>query len=406
MSFDKIRKEKAESADFMVDEITGIIKTFGKRSPGSRGETDAVEYMGKLLKSYADDVKIEPFEFHPGAFYGWIYMVIAFGLLAMVCLFFMPILSVILVVASIALLLCEFVFYRETVDKLFKKATSHNLTAVKKPTGEVKRRVFINGHPDAAWEWTVNYRMGGVAFGAHFFITIGGYAYVLVLAITSLVLDGAAPFVLRGGNLFTASLASLAFLPFWIAMCFMWNKKVVVDGANDNLTGCLLGIAVLKAMKESGTELENTEVGVLLTGSEEAGLRGAKAWTKAHKEDYKDCETIIFSFDTIREAKFLSVNLRDLNNTVRADKHAADLFKNAADEVGIHCAEGTVPFGACDGAAFNQGGFQSVSITALDHNLRDYYHTRRDTYDNMDTKCLADTFEVLVKAIEDFDSGK
>ena len=57
----------------------------------------------------------------------------------------------------------------------------------------------------------------------------------------------------------------------------MWNKNRIVDGANDNLSGCYMGIAILKALKDNGIELENTEVGVILTGSEEAGLRGAKS---------------------------------------------------------------------------------------------------------------------------------
>ena len=37
---------------------------------------------------------------------------------------------------------------------------------------------------------------------------------------------------------------------------------------------------------------------MILTGSEESGLRGAKAWCKAHKEDYSDVPTYIYSFDT------------------------------------------------------------------------------------------------------------
>lgn len=406
MGFEKIKEAKAESAAYMVDEITHIIKTFDKREPGSKGETDAVNYMGEVLQPLADEVKIEPFELHPGAFFGWIYFTVTLALAGVVCLFFMPIVSVALFVIAMSFLIGEFIFYRKMVDKLFKKATSHNLTAVKKPTGEVKRRVFINGHPDAAYEWRVNYYMGGVAFGAHFIISILGCAYVVALAVASLIIRGVAPAVLESGSLMTASLVALVFVPLWIGMYFLWNGKRVVDGANDNLTGCLLGIAVLKAMKDNGVELENTEVGVLLTGSEEAGLRGAKAWCKAHKDEYKDVETVIFAFDTIRESKFLCVNAKDLNSLVKADKHAVDLYKNAADKLGIKCGVGSVPFGATDSAAFNQGGFKSVGITAMDHNLRDYYHTRRDTYDNLDAECLADAFEVLVEAIKDFDEGK
>ena len=59
-------------------------------------------------------------------------------------------------------------------------------------------------------------------------------------------------------------------------MYWFSNTKKVVDGANDNLTACYMAMAALKTLKDEGIEFENTEVCVLLTGSEEAGLRGPK----------------------------------------------------------------------------------------------------------------------------------
>ena len=408
MDFERIKAAKKESALYMVNEITHIIKTFDKREPGSKGETDAINYMKESLEPIADDVKTESFQVTPRAFFGWIYFTVSIALAGYICLYFLPILTVVLFLLAFSFLIGEFLLYREVVDPVFPKAVSHNLTAVIKPKGEVKRRVLINGHPDAAYEWPVNYHLGGAAFVAHFVITMLGCIYVVVLAIISIAINGVEFHLLTAGWLRTACLVSLVFIPFFIGMYFLSNERRVVDGANDNLTGCYLGIALLKAMKDNNVELENTEVGVLITGSEEAGLRGAKAWCKEHAEEYKNdgVETIIFSFDTIREARFLSVNTRDLNNLVKSDKYACDLFKKAADNIGIHCGEGTVPFGATDNAAFNQAGLRSAGITALDHNLRNYYHTRRDTYDNLDADCLADTFAVLAEAIREFDAGE
>ena len=74
----------------------------------------------------------------------------------------------------------------------------------------------------------------------------------------------------------TCALIGLIFVPFLIGLYFMWNKHRVVDGANDNLSGCYMGIAILKALQDEGIEFENTEIGVILSGSEEAGLRGAR----------------------------------------------------------------------------------------------------------------------------------
>ena len=181
--------------------------------------------------------------------------------------------------------------------------------------------------------------------------------------------------------------------------------NTTVDGANDNLTACLMGIAILKAMKDEGIELEHTEVGVILSGSEEAGLRGAKAWCEQHKGEFDDVPTWIYSFDTIHDPKFLGVNYRDLNATVKADKEVSDSFMEAAKELGIPCNKTLVPpfGGATDSAAFAQAGFRATGITALNHVLEDYYHTLKDSYDNLNKDCLADCYAISVRALENFD---
>ena len=121
----------------------------------------------------------------------------------------------------------------------------------------------------------------------------------------------------------------------------MWNKNRIVDGANDNLSGCYMGIAVMKALQDAGITLENTEVGVILSGSEEAGLRGAKAWCEQHKGEFDDVPTFIFSYDTIHDPKFLMTNYRDLNGTVKADKDVSDLFMEAAAAIHVPCKKGS-----------------------------------------------------------------
>lgn len=161
MGFDSIRENKRESATFMAEHIEKVIKTFGKRSAGSEGEKKAAEYMGELLKPYADDIRLEPFPVYPAAFMGWIYISVSLYLIALAAYFFQPVASLVLFVVATALMVGEFVMYKQVVDKLFVKKTSHNLYAVKHPTGEVHRRIIFSGHVDAAHEWTFNYHLGG-----------------------------------------------------------------------------------------------------------------------------------------------------------------------------------------------------------------------------------------------------
>ncbi len=410
MNLQSIIDRKKEAAKYMVSEITHICKDFEKREPGSKGEQQACEYMADVLKNECgcERADVESFKENPGSFFGWIYFTITFVLAAVAISFFYPLVSAILIALGLFIAFMQFGLYKKFVDRFFPEKTGHNVTAVKSCKGEVKRRIFFNGHPDAAWEWPVNYKLGGVGFEGHAIICGVGAVYYLVISIILVAKNGLAYVSFDSSETFgLLRLIGLVFVPFLIGLYWMWNENRVVDGANDNLSGCYMGIAILKALKEEGIEFENTEVGVILTGSEEAGLRGAKAWCEAHQGEFDDVPTFIFSYDTIHDPKYLMTNYRDLNGTVKADKDVSDLFMEAAKELDISCKKGWVPplGGATDSAAFAQAGFRATGVTGLNHKLEDYYHTRRDTYDNMNEQGLADCFAVSVKALEMFDNG-
>ncbi len=402
MDLKKIIDKKESAAQYMIDEITHICTKFEKRAPGSYGEQQACEYMAEQLKDLGcDNVYVDEFKENPGSFFGWIYFTITFCFLALASYFFVPALSIVFIALGLLLCFLQFGLYKKVVDKFFKEKIGHNAAGFKKPTGEVKRRIIFNGHPDAAWEWPFKYMFTYLGFDIHMMLCFVGAFYTLGIAIARLA--GA----LEGELATKLGLIGLVFVPFWFGLYFMWNRKKTVDGANDNLSGCYIGIAILKMLKDEGIELENTEIGVVLSGSEEAGLRGAKAWCEAHKDEFNDVPTFVYSYDTITQPEYLQANYRDLNATVKVDKDVSDLFVEACDELGIKCGKGVVPplGGATDSAAFAQAGMRSTGITALNHALPDFYHTRLDTPDALNKSCLADCFAASVKVLEMFDNG-
>lgn len=410
MDLKKIIEKKDWAAQYMIDEITHIIKNFEKRDPGSRGEKQACQYMADVLKNDCgcEKVTLESFKVNPGSFFGWIYFTISLVLASIVLYFFFPIASAVLIITGLVIMFFQFGLYKKVVDKCFEEKTGHNVTAIKSCTGETKRRIIFNGHPDACWEWPVNYKLGGVGFEGHAVICILGAIFYLVLSIMYIAKNGVSFGVADASDpLVKAALWGLLFIPFEIGLYFMVNYGKVVDGANDNLSGCYMGIAILKALKDEGVELENTEIGVVLSGCEEAGIRGSRAWCEAHKGEFDDVPTFIFSYDTIHDPKYLMANYRDLNGTVKTDKDVSDLFMEAAEAVNVPCKKGWVPplGGATDSAAFAEAGFRATGITGLNHKLEDYYHTRRDTYDNMSAEGLANCYAASVKALEMFDNG-
>ena len=394
--------KKEKYAQYIIDEITHVCTKFEKRGPGSYGEQQSCEYAAEQMKELGcDRVFVEGFKENPGSFFGGIYFTITFCFLALASyLLKVPALSIVFIAIGLLICVLQFGLYKKLVDKFFKEKTGHNATGFKKPTGEVKRRIIFNGHPDAAWEWPFKYKFKYLGFDIHMIVCFIGAFYTLGIAIARVA-------GINDALALKLGLGALVFVPFWFGLYFMWNPKKIVDGANDNLTGCYMGMAILQMLKDEGIEFENTEVGVIFSGSEEAGLRGAKAWCEAHKDEFNDVPTFIYSYDTIAQSEHLSVNYRDLNGTVKVDKDVSDLFYEACVELDIPCGKGMVPplGGATDSAAFAQAGMRSTGITALNHALPDFYHTRLDTPEALNKNCLADCFAASVKVLEMFDNG-
>ena len=390
----------SDSTAYMLREIAHICRELGPRAPGSAGERRAAEYLAGLLeRDCGCAARIEPFRERLGAFYGYFFFSAVLDVLCCLGFFLRPWLSILFGGAALLLFLLEFGLYRQIIDPLFPLAESVNVTAVRPCAGPVRRRVLLNGHLDAAREFPLNYLWGGVVFEIPGVMAVLGVLLYIALGLCAL-LDA-------GQWVYRAAPWGLLFLPFFLLVAFTFHPRRIVDGANDDLTGCLMAVALLRELERTGTVPENTEVGVVLTGAEEAGLRGAKAWCRAHREDFRDVPTCILTFDTIHDPALLMVNERDLNGTVAADPALGEAFLRAAREAGVPCRRGWVPpmGGATDSAAFTQGGFASVGITGLSHRLEKYYHTRLDTAENLDPAGLENCFRAAMGTIRLSGSG-
>ena len=262
--YDVLIDKKNESAQFMVDEITHICRDLPTRSPGTEGEKAACEYMADVLKEKCgcETATLESFKENPASFLGWLYFTLTFSLAGYILFWFVPVVGAVIVALGFVIMVAQFIFYKKFVDKFFPEKTGHNVTAIKKCTGEVKARIFFNGHPDAAWNWPVNEKFGGFVYEMHILLTVIGGLYNLAICIAAAVVaDGFAGIASPEsyGGLFWAGVAGAIFVPITIGLYFMWDEKTIVDGANDNLTGCYMGIAVLKAMQDAGIESETSK---------------------------------------------------------------------------------------------------------------------------------------------------
>lgn len=392
-----------EMTNFSVRGIKKICKDVGPRPAGSEQEHEAQKLMAAELDGACDKVEIEPFDVHPGAFLGWI-LTDGIMMIAAIVLFFFGMSAIALALCALSLIfaIVEFLLYKKLLDPFFPKKTSHNVVAVRKPKGEVKRRIIFSGHADSANEWRFTYYGGSKLLVPIIGLSFVGILLGLVLGIWA-VAAGHAFSAADSGALNVMRYVFLAWIPILFTALFFENKKRPVMGANDDLTGCFISMAVVKYMQQHDIRFENTEVWVVLTGSEEAGLRGAKAFCKAHKNELSDVETVFVGLDTIRDYDFAAVYSRDLTGTVKNDAGAGALVKEAATQTGLDLPYKSVFFGATDAAAVTQAGMKAVSVAAMDPAPAKYYHTRLDTADNLDIKTVEAVLGVALETAFLFD---
>ena len=389
--------------NYTTREIKKVCKNIGPRGSGSKEERMAQEHFVEEMKTGADEVKLEEFTVHPVAFMAWV-VVDGIALLAAVLFSFLnlPIVSLCLTLFAFLCLFTEFLMYWKFLDPFFPKKTSANVIGTRKPTGEVKQRIIFSGHVDSAWEWRFMHYGGKALFFGGTGYAIVGLLYILVISIIQLVLYGPA-----GGDVGTLFAgfrwAELAFVPAFVLIMFFSDFKRPVPGANDNLTGSVSSIAVLKYLEDNNIRFENTEVVAATVGCEECGLRGAEAYIKAHKEELTAVPTVFFCMDTLRDYEDMAIYARDMTGTVKNDPRVCALMKKAGADCGVELPYHSVYLGASDAAAVTKLGVPAACLAAMDPSGPRYYHTRRDTEEILVPKTIEKSLDICLHALFTFD---
>lgn len=396
---------------YIVDQIKYVCQTYTKRAPGTKSERDAQRYFKKELEQWADSVEIEDFDVHPAAFMGWIpfagvttiFSVILFWLTGVTSSVFLPIVATIITVFFTSCFVFEFLLYRRYIDFLFPKKVSKNVMARRSPSGEVKRRIIFGGHSDAAYEWTYSYygqikTLAPVMLGA-----IGGLLVITAFNVIWLLQRLFTGSFVMSGIWKAIGIFELALIPFCILICFFINWRRIVDGANDNLTACYISMAVIKDMAEKDERFENTEVCCLIAGSEEAGLRGSLAYAERHKKELQEVETIFIAMDTMNEIEVLEVYTQGQTGTVRDSEAVGELLTEAGHNCGIDMPRTGLYPGAIDSEAFTRNGLTAAGFCGVNHNPKTYYHTRKDSWDNINPECIELSLNICKESARLFD---
>lgn len=394
--------------EYAVKGITKVCRRIGPRKPGSPEEYRAQQWFQKDMKNYCEETRIEEFTLHRQGFMGFIPFTVACGIASVfVNWFASPIAALILCICAFVPLVFEFLMYKEFDDFLFPKQTSHNMIAVRKPKGEVKQRIVMVGHSDSQFEWTLNYLIGGLQ--AKLFVEIPAVVGLIVQTVFALVCiiagKGGAAVNIQSARWFFILffVVSCVFIPFEFAFLFFQSWTKSVPGASDNLSGCYVGMAAVKALDEAKVRFENTEVVVICSGSEEAGLRGSKAYAKAHEKELKEIPTCVVALDTFRDLETMAVYHRDLSGTLQHHEGTKVLVHDACANCGFDVKYESIYIGGSDAASFTQRGIPATGFAAMDPAPPRYYHTRLDTPENLRPEAIEAGIEIMIEACCMFD---
>lgn len=404
-----------ENVDYTVKEITNVIKKYGPRESGNSNCLAAQKHVKKELDTFCDETSFESYKMSPKAFLQWTKFVSCAIIVAVVTCAILVYLQLIsffvaqcivggVVCLSLFITVMEFLLYKQFMDVLYKKVEGHNLLGVRKPSGEVKRRIIISGHIDAAYEWRHIYYSKKVhLMGPLMGMTIGGAVISFLLAVAAIIIH----FVNDASRLpeyfyFFHYFTALAM----VTLFYFIDFKTISPGANDNLTGTYAAVTALRMLDMAGVDFEHTEVCAMITDGEEAGLRGCKQWAKDHYDEYVNSgvETAVLCVDTLTDLEYLNVYNRDMTGTVKHNPQFSQLVMDAAKEAGHDDLKfANVFFGSSDAAAFTQAGITATCLAAMDPAPADYYHNRRDNYDRLVPEAIKTGYEVVLSTIFKFD---
>lgn len=407
-----------ENVDYTVKEITNVIKKYGPRESGNENCLAAQKHIKKEMDTFCDETSFESYKMSPKAFLQWTKLVSAAIIVAVVvcgCLALSSVITMFLaqcivcgvVGVSLLITVMEFLMYKQFMDVFYKKVEGHNLLGVRKPSGEIKKRIIISGHIDSAYEWRHIYYgkkfpLMTICMGA----TIGGAIISFVLSIIAIIANfvdmGSFGSFMNDYSYFFHFFTALAMVTLFLFVDF----KTISPGANDNLTGTYAAVSALRMLDMAGIDLENTEVCAMVTDGEEAGLRGCKQWAKDHYDEYVNSgvETAVLCVDTLTDLEYLNVYNRDMTGTVKHNQKFSQLVMDAAIEAGHDNLKfANVFFGSSDAAAFSQAGITATCLAAMDPAPADYYHNRRDSYDRLVPKAIKTGYDVIISAILKFD---
>lgn len=395
----------------MTNQAMNFTKEVTTRWPSRLAGSDACQSCGHYLLEeinvFCDRAYRQSFEVHPGSFLGFMKISVIFYFLSLIALWTnFLLIGTALALIPIFITITHFFYYKEVIDFLYPKKTGHNIIGTIEPTSEVKQHIIISAHHDSAHVFNfleddplqfskkvmrANLSVFGLAFAS------------LILLILSFFFN-LHPFIgyaVKGA--FTILGISV------LQMLFFYDKKGT-PGAGDNMICTSIAIEVVKYFSQLKNEsrLKHTRLSIISFDAEEAGLRGARAFVKKHKEELYKVKTYNFNLECMYDHEELGLLQSDLNSFVPLSQKMVDECANIASEQNITIKKVSFPLmaGGTDAAEFAKAGIEATTLAAMSWSNRGEdvaYHTTRDTIEAVDPIAVENSIRLALAYIRKMD---
>lgn len=389
--------------DAMYQFIERVLTQIGARESCGENEKRLGRQLTELWTSLGFEVRTETFTCHPTAFLGFIPFAALLYLAATILYWVEPRLCVVASGLAAALIIFELLRYREFVDALFPAAEGANVIGIMRPRGAVTRRVIVSAHQDSAYEFNLWFFLKNAAVP----IMVIGFAAVFVPLIGGLAKSVAGR--AAGSHVFDViGYICMGLYPI-VGLNLFFHTYSVVPGAMDDLAGISVlngvGSALADAQREGQPLLEQTEVVLLATSSEEAGLRGAKRYVSAHRHELGNVPSYALCVDGVYDERFLTVVHGELFTGARHDARLVTLATAVASQHGWPMREHTIPLGATDATPFSLAGVPALCLLCQDASrLVPNYHTRLDTIEYVRPQSLVVMLQLVLDMMQRIDA--
>ncbi|GAB3922084.1 M28 family metallopeptidase [Larkinella terrae] len=310
---------------FTVETLIRDLSRLPHRGAATNFEAPAIELLASTLRELQATVVVEPFR-TPRTYTSIIYWLVA-GLSS--GLLVAPWLGWVAVIWSWGWIVLAWLFFNwrfSPVTQLPPLVTSHNIIGRWRETGfgyagdheKPVMKVILMAHYDTA-PISLLYRTGTVnSFHISLVISLVlmlGAGFLLTFEQLGLN-SGWVPWTRYGLIAYFVLQALLGTLGYWL-----YGHS---NGASDNATGVVAAIATAERLKQ--LYLPGLETEIVLTGAEEVGMIGSRAYLNKHVDSWPKGRTAVVNFDTLGNG---SLHLIKHTGTIEVIEYANELMVSA-----------------------------------------------------------------------------